>query len=200
MLCLVTDRRRADVVEQARRAVAAGIDLFQIRERDLDAAALASLVDAVLRIASGSRTRVIVNDRADVAIACGADGVHLRGDSISVSDARRLGPSLLIGRSVHSVADARAAAGADYLIAGTVFPTASKPDAAAWLGIDGLRAIVAASPSPVLAIGGVTVDRFREIASSGARGAAAIALFSHGSLADVAAAARAVFDSVKARP
>src|SRR5262249_5036290 len=157
----VTDRRSADVLEQARRAVDAGVDLIQVRERDLDARAMTALVSAVVGIARGSRTRVVVNDRADVALAGRADGGHPPADSIGVAHARALvPPPLLVGRSVHTVADAAAASGADYVIAGTVFASASKPDATRWLGVDGLRAIVEASTVPVLAIGGISVDRF----------------------------------------
>ena len=200
-VCLVTDRRRADVVAQARKAVDAGIDLIQIRERDLDAAPLAALVADVLAIARGSRTRVVVNDRLDVALACTADGVHLRADSMDIADARRLrSEGFIVGRSVHSAAEATAAEGADYLIAGTVFPTVSKPEANRWLGVDGLRAIVEASRVPVLAIGGVTADRVGEIGATGAAGIAAIGLFTAGSLSDILLGARAAFDSAKARP
>jgi thiamine-phosphate pyrophosphorylase len=121
---------------------------------------------------------VVVNDRIDVAIACGADGVHLRGDSIPVDAARRLAPAdFLIGRSIHGVDEAACAAGADYVIAGTVFPTASKPAETRTLGIAGLRAIVRAIDRPVLAIGGIAGDRIDEVAAAGAAGFAAIGLF-----------------------
>jgi thiamine-phosphate diphosphorylase len=200
-LCLVTDRRRADVLEQARRAVDAGVDLIHVREPDLDAAPLAALVAGVLTLTHGSPTRVVVNDRLDVALACVADGVHLRADSIGVVEARRLAPAgFLVGRSVHSVAESRAAGEADYVIAGTVFETASKPGLVQCLGLDGLRAIVRACPVPVLAIGGITADRLPDVAATGAAGAAAIGLFASGSLADIVARARAAFDTSKARP
>src|SRR5262249_45429339 len=139
-LCLVTDRRRFEppiqgLLAQLRRAVEAHIDLVQIRERDLEAFDLASLVSAAVALARGSRTRVVVNDRLDVAIACGAAGVHLRGDSFPVAEARRIAPrDFLIGRSVHTPEEAVAAADADYLVAGAVFPTASKLDGSRWLG------------------------------------------------------------------
>jgi len=188
--CLVTDRRRlcpgadsaaaalACLVEQARRATAAGVDLIQIRERDLEAAALAALVSEIVAVTRGSTTRVVVNDRIDVALASGADGVHLRGDSVAVEAARRLlAAPLLVGRSVHNVDEARAASGADYLIAGTVFSSPSKPDAAELLGLDGLRAIVRATSVPVLAIGGITSDRIADVLATGAAGIAAIGLF-----------------------
>jgi thiamine-phosphate pyrophosphorylase len=158
--------------------VKAGVDLIQVRERDLDAAALAALVIELLIIATGTPTRIVVNDRIDVALACGADGVHLRGDSIPIASARRLAPAgFLIGRSVHGVREAIAAAGADYLIAGTVFPSASKPAAAPLLGLEGLSAIVRAVDRPVLAIGGVSGERIDEVAAAGAAGFAAIGLF-----------------------
>jgi len=223
-LCLVTDRRSLVprdapdrnachcLVAQARYAAEAGVDLIQVRERDLEAAALASLVKAVLEAVRGTTTRVVVNDRADVAVACGAHGVHLRGDSISVAAARRLSPPrFLIGRSVHGVDETCAARGADYLIAGTVFPSASKPGSHALLGIEGLTAIVRASAAPVLAIGGITAGHFASLAATGAAGVAAIGLFMRPEsaaiqrcrafpLGDVAALARRLFDSVSSHP
>jgi thiamine-phosphate pyrophosphorylase len=205
-LCLVTSRRRFNppvegLLAQLRRAVEASVDLVQIRERDLEAAALTSLVASALTIARGTRTRIIVNDRLDVALACGADGVHLRSDSFGVADARRLAPAgFLIGRSVHSAEEARLAADADYLIAGAVFPTPSKSAGTAWLGADGLRAIVRATDAPVLAIGGVTLDRVGEVAATGAAGVAAIALFDTTLLTECAVEARRRFDSVRTAP
>ena len=136
------------------------------------------IVTDLLEATRGTFTRVIVNDRLDVALACGAAGVHLRGDSIAVADARRLAPGgFLIGRSVRGVDEAVGSAGADYLVAGTVFPTDSKAGSAAWLGADGLRAIVRAVRTPVLAIGGVTERTVGDVAAAGAAGFAAIGLF-----------------------
>lgn len=194
MICLVTDRRRlfgadgaaaaapgawqACLVAQVRHAVDAGVDLIQVRERDLEAGALAALVAELLTVTAQTSTRIVVNDRLDVALACGADGVHLRGDSIPVEAARQLAPAgFLIGRSVHSVDGAIAAEGADYLIAGTVFRSASKSASTPLLGIEGLKAIVGAVDRPVLAIGGITSDRIGEIGAAGAAGFAAIGLF-----------------------
>jgi len=179
IICLVTDRRRRPPIEQAVEAVDAGVDLIQIRERDLDASALAALVVRIIETTRGSRTRVVVNDRVDVALACGAGGVHLRGDSIAVSRVRPIVPQgFLLGRSVHERNEVMAAArDADYLIAGTVFPTASKPGRIDLLGVDGLEAIVAAVRIPVLAIGGITLERAAEVAAAGAAGIAALGLF-----------------------
>lgn len=188
--CLVTDRKRLcpgqtsfaierrSLLEHVRRAVDAGVELIHVRERDLEAASLAALVADIVAIARGTSTRVVVNDRLDVAIASGAHGVHLRGDSIPIEAARRLGPPpFLVGRSVHSAAEAKAGAGADYLIAGTVFPSTSKGEGAPVLGLAGLKAIVAAATVPVLAIGGVTADRVADVAAAGAAGVAGIRLF-----------------------
>jgi thiamine-phosphate diphosphorylase len=228
MLCLVTDRRRLTgaatplgdahrcLIEQARLAAAAGIDLIQLRERDLSAADLAALTRDLVAATRGTSTRLVVNDRLDIALACGAGGVHLRGDSIPVAAARRLAPAgFWIGRSLHSVDEAAAAAGADYVIAGTVFETVSKPAAQALLGVDGLRAIAAAVAAPVLAIGGVTEAHCEAVAGAGAAGVAAIGLFIAGrdrsrsneappcgAMPLVAAVerVRTRFDSVKRRP
>jgi len=178
-ICLVTDRRRQPVVDQVRAAAEAGVDVCQIRERDLGARALAALVGESLAAVRGTRTRIVVNDRLDVALSCGADGVHLRADSIPAAQARTLAPEgFLIGRSVHGLDEARlAAAHVDYLIAGTAFSTASKPDQREWLGEAGLRAISEAVAVPVWAIGGVTPDTLAVVQASGASGIAAIGLF-----------------------
>ena len=213
ILCLVTDRRRlaggdetfetarVRLVQLARDAVDAAIDLIQVRERDLETATLVDLVSDLVDIARGSTTRIIVNDRVDVALACGAGGVHLRSDSIAPASARAMAPpGFLIGRSVHQLAEAvEHAPAVDYLIAGTLFPTISKPAADRLLGESGLRQMAAAVRVPILAIGGVTVERVPAIAASGAAGVAGIGLFlpSAISMRKVAAAVRAQFDSVR---
>jgi len=197
MLCLVTDRRVRPVVEQCREAVRAGVDMIQVRERDLDGGRLASLVTELVRLTRGTGTRVVVNDRLDVALACRADGVHLRGDSIPPGPARSIAPAgFLIGRSVHHDAEAKAVApDVDYLIAGTVFPTSSKPGLTECLGVEGLARICRSVSVPVLAIGGMTPDRLADVATAGAAGVAAIGLFATGNrpLADVVADARAAW-------
>jgi len=219
ILCLVTDRRRlcADgrldaarrcLLEQARHAVEAGIDLVQIRERDLEASELLSLAADVVQATRGTATRVIVNDRLDVALAAGADGVHLRADSLPPSAARSIAPAgFLIGRSVHRLDEAlRVAPDVDYLIAGTVFPTPSKPAGTPLLGVGGLRSIAAAVRVPVLAIGGISIERIGQIAEAGAAGVAAVGVFigrrtetgcGAAPLAGVVQPARRQFDSMK---
>jgi thiamine-phosphate pyrophosphorylase len=176
------DRARQCLLMQARHAVDARVDVLQIRERDLEAVDLARLVTEMVATAHGSRSRVVVNDRLDVALACGAHGVHLRADSMPAFAARSIAPrGFVIGRSVHTLEEAAAVASdVDYLIAGTVWPTASKPGRPAGpplLGLSGLAAITAAVSVPVLAIGGVTLDRIQGVVSCGAAGIAAIGLF-----------------------
>ena len=188
--CLVTDRRRLcgaqaafdDVrrrlVRQVTEAVDARVDLIQLRERDLAAASLAILARDLVRATRGTATRVLVNDRLDVALACGADGVHLRADSMGADAVRRIAPAgFLVTRSVHRPDEAASAGAVDYLVAGTVFPSLSKADGTRVLGLDGLAAIVRAARVPVLAIGGMTADRVEAVQQAGAAGIAGIGLF-----------------------
>lgn len=190
-LCLVTDRRRltaaagqeagewqAVLLEQIEGAVRAGVTLVQIRERDLAARPLLDLVRAAVRLAAGSSTRIVVNDRLDVALASKA-GIHLRGDSpSSLNLAALIGPDLLVGRSVHGCGDVSRERRADYLVASTVFPTPSKTDKDTWLGTSGLADIVhAAGRVPVLAIGGITAATCARIVASGVVGVASIGAF-----------------------
>jgi thiamine-phosphate diphosphorylase len=214
MICLVTDRRRlstgADnvdrLVELVEAAVSAGIDLIQVRERDLDARALASLVTRCLAAAEGTPSKILVNDRADVAAATGSAGVHLRGDSIGVSAARSLlGQGAIVGRSVHGLQEATLAseAGADYLIFGTLFQTPSKGEGHPLATLDQLRETCrAAAGVPVLAIGGITPERAADIARCGGAGVAGIGIFlpppgvaAHRHLRDITAELRRSFDT-----
>ena len=205
---------RACLLRQARYAIDAGVDFVQVRERDLDTADLAATVSDIIAMARGTRTRILINDRVDVALACGAAGVHLRADSVSAAAVRSIAPpQFVIGRSVHVVSDAVAAGAAvDYLIAGTVWQTSAKPADHPVLGIDGLSDIVRAVSVPVLAIGGVTLDRLGEVAARGAAGAAGIGLFMASGpgtvnlpcravpLVEMAAAARERFDTSATAP
>lgn len=205
---------RACLLRQARYAIEAGVDVVQVRERDLDTADLAATVSDIIAMARGTRTRILVNDRVDVALACGAAGVHLRADSVPAAAVRSIAPpQFVIGRSVHTISDAVAAgAGVDYLIAGTVWPTSAKPVDHPVLGIDGLSDIVRASSVPVIAIGGVALDRLGAVAALGGAGVAGIGLFMASGpgtenlpcravpLVEIAAAARARFDTSATAP
>jgi thiamine-phosphate pyrophosphorylase len=162
-------------------AARAGVDLVQIRERGLDDHALLALTREARDAVQGTRARVVVNGRSDIALAAGADGVHLRGDSIAASRVRSLvPPDFVIGRSVHSEAEAAAVereGGCDYLIFGTVFASMSKSDGHVPAGVEALGRVCGRVRLPVLAIGGVTPDRAAAIASAGAAGLAAIGAF-----------------------
>ena len=186
VFCLVTDRRRHGaawedaLIRRVRAAAAKGVHLIQVRERDLDGGPLTRLVTACVDAVRGTRARVLVNDRFDVAVAAGAHGVHLRGDSFPPSRIRACAPrGFLIGRSVHSVSDARIAvegAAVDYLIFGTVFASPSKPDRPA-AGLGELSAVASATRVPVLAIGGMTSARITDVMRAGAAGVAGISMF-----------------------
>lgn len=200
LICLVTDRwALADAVagdeslamRQMLEVVAdcadAGIDLVQIREPGLDDRRLLDLVRGAVDRTRTTAARVVVNDRPDVALAAGAGGVHLKDDERSATRVRALGPrDWILGRSVHDVAGARHAAesgAVDYLLAGTVFRSMSKPGRRP-LGLDALRDIVRASTRPVLAIGGVAVTDGAAVAATGAAGVAGIRLFRFASSGD----------------
>jgi thiamine-phosphate diphosphorylase len=182
----VTDRRRFDLspsalVAHAARAARGGVHVIQVRERDLEGRALAALVADVVQAVSGTRTRVVVNDRADVAIAAGAHGVHLRGDSYPAARVRAIAPAgFIVGRSVHSDAeiDTESASGAcDYLTFGTVFASAGKPGGHPVAGLEALRAACSRTALPVIAIGGVEESRLGDIERTGAAGFAAVGMF-----------------------
>jgi len=194
MICLVTDRRRLSagpdaigrLVELVGSAARAGVDLIHVRERDLEARDLAALVSRCVAAAGGTRARVLVNDRVDVALAAGANWVHLRSDSIPASAARSLLPAgATLGRSVHSAEEASAVArvgGLDYLVFGTLFATPSKPPEHPLATLEELSAACRATRGvkggpPVLAIGGMTVERAALAARAGASGVAGIGLF-----------------------
>ena len=190
VICMITDRGRLAgdqeeaLVLRVGAAARAGVHLIQIRERDLDARPLTRLVERCVAAVCGTRARILVNDRLDIALAAGAHGVHLRGDSLPAARARSIAPpAFLIGRSVHSRADALRAQdgeGLDYLLFGTVFGTSSKPGATA-AGLSGLADVAAATRLPIIAVGGMSVSTVRALGHTGAAGFAAIGLFAEGS-------------------
>lgn len=186
---LVTDRRQLSPASRSLRdeltalerfldeAIEAAVDVIQIRERDLEAGVLAGLVGRVHARARGGGPRVLVNDRADVALAAGADGVHLRADGLPVARVRALHDEWMIGRSGHSRDDLLDVIGADYLLFGTVFPSASKPTAWPVAGLDALETMTASVTMPVVAIGGMTPARVAALVDAGAAGVAGIGVF-----------------------
>lgn len=194
-LTLVTDCRRAcpdartdralvtEALGWLSHAIDAGVDAIQIREHNLAAATLRDLTHEVVAAVHGTATRVIVNDRADVALVAGAHGVHLRDDGWPADRVRQLAahgasrPAFagrwIVGRSVHAGGPWPGATSLDYVIFGAVFGSAGKPAR----GVDALRAVVDSSPVPVLAIGGVTVETAPACLEAGASGVAAVGLF-----------------------
>jgi thiamine-phosphate pyrophosphorylase len=171
--CYVTDRRQGDVIESARRCIDTGVDYIQIREKDLPAAALLELAVRIRDLAAGTATRLLVNDRLDVAIAARIDGVHLPAYGLPAVQVR---PRVrILGVSTHSVAEAIAAeqAQADFIVFGPIFETPGKQA----VGLEALRSVTAAVHIPVLAIGGITHANSKHVVEAGAAGVAAIRLF-----------------------
>jgi len=171
-------------LEAIGKAAQAGCQLIQIREKDMRALALGAFTRAAIRRARPHGARVLVNDRLDVAMAAGADGVHLRVSSIPVREARDLAVKkglydFLIGASTHSIAEARLAedGGADFIVCGPVYDTPSKRAFGPPLGLDVFAEIRAAVEIPVLALGGINLSNYCEPLRRGAAGVAAISLF-----------------------
>ena len=196
------------LLERISAAANAGVDAIQLREKDLSARELVELGNRAAEIvhhslprsARGMRTRLLINSRIDVAIACGADGVHLRSDDVSASDARvifaHVGVSApAIGVSCHTVQEVSLAEaqGADFAVYGPVF--GKRGDKGAATGLTSLRAAsrerrAAQHPMPVLALGGVTVANAVDCLKGGAGGIAGIRLFQNGNLVETVAQLR----------
>jgi thiamine-phosphate diphosphorylase len=195
VICLVTDRRRLgaavgaqpgkylDVLaEQIEAAALAGIDYVQIREPDLEAKALAAFSKSIAGRLRGTHTKLLLNDRLDVALAAGADGVHLKESSFAPELASALATAradrhFVISCAVHTPLTAAARSSADFIIAGTVLPTVSKSraDYLEWKGLG--EVIGAAKGTPVLGIGGLDLASIPALATTGAAGLAAIGAF-----------------------
>ncbi len=176
---LARPRALSDVV---REALAAGAPTIQLRLKGASTRELLEATHTLMPIVRSAGALLIVNDRLDVALAAGADGVHLGPDDPPVLDARAVAGTraaadpFIVGYSVDTVDEAaRAEAeGADYLGVGAVYETAHKSDAGEVIGLEGLRRVVEAVSIPVVAIGGITPERARAVAETGACGCAAI--------------------------
>ena len=179
-LYLVTDRalaRGRPLADVVRAAVAGGVTCVQLREKEASAREFAAAARELVALLRPLGVPLIVNDRIDVALAAGADGVHVGQQDLSVADARRLGPpGWIVGVSAESVEDAVRAEreGADYVGASPVFATPTKTDHAAPLGLDGLRLLRAAVKLPLVAIGGIHAGNARETVRAGADGLAVV--------------------------
>lgn len=184
IVMLVTDSSRRPAVETSgeswlddivREAVLGGVNLVQLREKGLRSGELIAL-GLHVRDAIAGRASLFVNGDVDAAVALQADGIHLPEADVAVEDVRgRSGGGMLVSRAVHSVAAARHAAreGADLIVAGTVFASASHPGAET-IGVEGLRAICAETRVPVVAIGGIDATNAGEAMRAGAAGVAVI--------------------------
>lgn len=163
--------------EVAEAAVRGGATVVQLREKQATTRDLVAIARDLREITRRAGALFLVNDRVDVALAVDADGVHLGVDDLPLREARRLlGPHRLVGYSPETLAQllVAEAEGADYLGVGDVFGTASKPDAGAPIGLDGLRQRVTAATLPVIAIGGITRERVAAVRATGAAGFAVI--------------------------
>jgi thiamine-phosphate pyrophosphorylase len=208
LLYYITDRtqfpgdeaaRRRSQLEKIREAAACGIDYVQLREKDLPARELERLARKARQAIQQNRvrnTRLLINSRTDVALAVGADGVHLRSDDISVTEARQIWQAscgqLLVGVSCHSEDNVAAAAstGASFAVFAPVFEKKDAP-AVQSAGLEGLRQ-ACKHKIPVLALGGVTVENARACLEAGAAGIAAIRLFQENDIRQVVAQLRAL--------
>jgi len=177
---LITDRRQAprdDIMQVVAGALDGGIRAVQLREKDLPGKELYRLADRMRKLTAGYGARLLVNDRVDVAMAVGADGVHLGGSSIPASVARRLlGEGALIGCSTHNARELREAVeqGADFATFGPVYPTPSKAAYGPPVGVIALAKACRETAIPVFALGGVKKENAGEAIGAGAFGIALI--------------------------
>lgn len=201
-LMVITDRNKTrgrDLAEVVGLACDGGVRWFQLREKDLSAGKLLELAGKLRQVTAERGARLIVNDRADVALAVGADGVHLPASGLPPSVARTLvGRGLLVGVSTHSEDEARRAAeaGADYITFGPLFYTPSKAAYGPPVGLEALREVAGRlqPPVPILGLGGVKPGNVSQVVAAGARGVALIsAVISAG---DPAGAAREILEEI----
>jgi thiamine-phosphate pyrophosphorylase len=194
-----TTKDFSQLLRQVEAAVEARIELLQIREKEMRTNVLYQLVLDAAAITRGSATRLLVNDRADIASTAGADGVHLTTQSLPTEVVRRaFGPGFLLGVSTHSLEEATAASveGADFVVFGPVFETSSKGQYGEPLGLDSLKRVASRlSPFPILALGGIDVANVTACMRAGARGIAAIRMLSdHSRLPRIVNDVREQFD------
>ncbi len=176
----ITDTRLSGLshTEQVRRLIAGGAALIQLREKVMPPRDFYEDAAAAVAIAQAAGVTVLINDRVDIAIAAGADGVHLGQDDMPVDAARELlGPDAIIGYSTHSIEQALTAIElpVDYIAIGPVFATTTKGDTSPTVGIEGIRAVRdAIGDFPLVAIGGIDEDRLNSVIDAGADSAAMI--------------------------
>lgn len=184
LLYAVTDRTwsgEQTLYEQVEAALKGGVTCVQLREKELDEAAFLQEAKDICALCRRYHIPFIVNDNVDIAVACGADGIHVgQEDMVAGEVRRRVGDAMILGVSVHTVEEARQAVhdGADYLGLGAVFPTSTKADADQMTS-ETLRDICSAVDMPIVAIGGINRDNLLSLAGNGVDGAALVsAIFS----------------------
>lgn len=179
-LCVITDtavQKKFPHVEIARMAIRGGAKMIQFRDKKMSTAELIETARMLKKICSKAGVLFIVNDRVDVALISGADGVHLGIEDIPISDARKLlGDDKIIGGTAHSLKEAREAEkrGADYIGFGHIFSTGSKIKSTAPVGVEKLKELVRSITIPVFAIGGIGLDNIKQVIETGVHGAAVI--------------------------
>lgn len=179
-LYLITDRHQTagrPLLSVLDHALTAGVKAVQLREKDLDTKSLVELAGEVLSLTRKHGALLFINDRVDLVLALGADGVHLRSDSMPIKDARRmLGPNCLIGVSVHNIEEVLKAEtdGADFAVLGPIYDTPSKRPFGNPIGLRALEEASQQSHIPIFAIGGISLPRVQEVRRAGARGVALI--------------------------
>jgi len=158
-------------VEIVRAALAGGVKLIQLREKDMSLREYIKLAEQIRAMTTTAGCLLIINDRTDVALAVGADGVHLGQDDFPIPAARRLAPDLIIGSSTHNVEEALRAQqeGASYINIGPIYPTVTKVWEGEYLGLDGLRTISAVARVPFTVMGGIKQNHFTGLIKAGAR-------------------------------
>lgn len=194
-LYLVTDQqalRGRNLTDVVKQAVQGGVTCVQLREKSASTRDFVELACALNKLLKPLAVPLVINDRIDVALACGAQGVHLGQSDMPIQLARQLlPPQVFIGLSVETPEDMRLAASlpVDYFGVSPVFPTPTKSDTAAPWGLDGLRAVRGLTDLPLVAIGGIHLDNAAEVLAAGADGLAVVSALC--SADDPAAAARA---------
>jgi thiamine-phosphate pyrophosphorylase len=197
---LVTDTRLSGprgVVEVAAAAARGGVTIVQLRDPDATTRALIAAAEALQAVLAPHNVPLVINDRVDVALAVGADGVHLGDRDMPAATARRLlGPGHIVGVTVHDAAEARAVdtAIADYAGIGPVFATTTKMGARPPIGVDGFAALRRLVPLPVVGIGGIDAGRTAGVIAAGADGVAVVSAIC--AAPDPEAAARAIAAAV----
>ena len=187
-LYLITDRHQIakgrQLLEVIEELLQAGVRMVQLREKDLSAAELYPLAQELRSLTHRYKSLLLINDRIDLALAVGADGVHLGGHSSPIISARNiLGPNYLIGASTHSAAEVKSAQnqGADFVTYGPVYFTPSKQAYGKPVGIESLQSICARSNIPVYALGGIKANNTKTMLQAGAHGVAMISALLAGS-------------------